>query len=181
MGSVNRGIQLLTKIIMQRLFDNKYNSEGSCLTKNEKQSKSEQGFSLVEVVFAMTILLIVMLGVFFTFTYAISFNAGNNSRSEALAVLQQEVENLRSAKFTPAITNTLLIGGERLPKLVTLPNGDRFIVNLKVDDDPFTAGIQIDDKKTIKEITLKVSLDRPTPGWQTAVPAEVILQRVRSN
>lgn len=146
-----------------------------------ERTREQSGFSLVEVVFAMVILLIALLGVFFTITYAVNYNAGNNSRSQALAVLQQEVEKMRSAKFTPQITDATLVGGSRLPRTVTLPNGNRFVVNITVDDDPDTAGTQIDTAATIKEVTVTVTLDRPTPGWQTSVPATVVLQRVRSN
>ena len=145
-------------------------------------TRTEQsGFSLVEVVFALVILLVALLGVFFTFTYAINYNAGNNSRSQALAVLQQEVEVMRSAKFTPQVTDSALVGGTRLPKRVTLSNGNVFLVKVKIDDDPFTNGLQIDATTTMKEIYVTVTLDRPTPGWQTAVPASVVLQRVRAN
>ena len=52
----------------------------------------EAGFSLIEVAVAMVVVLIALLGVFFTLTYAITYNAGNNSRAQALAVLQEEVE-----------------------------------------------------------------------------------------
>lgn len=142
---------------------------------------SSGGFSLIEVIIAMTILMVVLLGVFGSFTYAVNYNAGNNSRSQALAVLQQEVELLRSAKFTPQITDTNLLGGEQAPRPVSSADGNRFLVTIKVDDDPFTDGIQIDTTKTLKEVTLTVTLENPTPGWQTAVPATVILRRVRAN
>lgn len=131
----------------------------------------EKGFSLVEVVVAMTILLIVLLGVFATFTYAVNYNAGNNARSQALAVLQQEVELMRSAKFTPTITDPTLKAEIKLPKPAESADGNKFIVQIQV----------VDISSTIKEITVTVTLDRPTPGWQTSVPATVILRRVRSN
>ena len=145
------------------------------------KQQNENGFSLVEVIIAMVILMIVLLGVYTTFTYAVSYNAGNKSRSEALAVLQQEVEQLRSKKFTPQNTDTDLWGGTKSPKIVTLTNGHRFIVQVQVDDDPSTPNIQTDSTKTIKEITVTVTLDNPTPGWQTAVPATVVLRRARAN
>jgi prepilin-type N-terminal cleavage/methylation domain-containing protein len=139
------------------------------------------GFSLIEVIIAMVILMIVLLGVFVTFTYAVNYNAGNNSRSQALAVLQQEIELLRSAKFTPTITDAALIGGKKDARIVSSADRNRFRVEITVDDDPFEGDVQIDDTKTLKEITLTVTLENPTPGWQTAVPATVILRRVRAN
>ena len=145
-------------------------------------TSSQKGFSLVEVCVAMVIILVALLGVFFTFTYAITYNAGNNSRAQALAVLQEEVEKLRSYKFTPTVTDTQLQGGAKTPFQVVSPNGGTFSVTIIVDNDPFTAGVQDETTPTsMKEIEVRVKLDRPSPGWQAAVPATVFLRRVRSN
>jgi prepilin-type N-terminal cleavage/methylation domain-containing protein len=154
----------------------------------------EAGFSLVEVSIAMLIILIALLGVFATFTYAISYNAGNNSRVQAIAVLQREVELLRSAKFTPTVTDAFtpgvpddgrrdIRGGEKPSRNTTSADGNRYVVETKIDNDPLTDGIQSTNESTstIKEITVTVRLDSPTPGWQTSVPATVVLRRVRAN
>ena len=142
----------------------------------------ENGFSLVEVCVAMVIILVALLGVFFTFTYAITYNAGNNSRAQALAVLQEEVEKLRSYKFTPSVTDSQLQGGSHTPVIVESPNGGTFSVTVIVDNDPFTAGVQDETTPTsMKEIEVRVKLEHPSPGWQAAVPATVFLRRVRSN
>lgn len=142
----------------------------------------QKGFSLVEVTIAMVIFLIALLGVFVTFTYAINYNAGNNSRAQALAVLQQEVELLRTAKFTSGSTDASLSGGIKTRRIVTAADGGRFRVDITVDDDPNTKNVvETDPTKTIKEITLIVALDSPTPGWQTSLPAIVVLRRVRGN
>lgn len=147
--------------------------------------RAEKGFSLVEVTISMVILMIVLLGVFVTFTYAINFNAGNNSRSQALAVLQQQVEQMRSAKFTPEITDPLLVGGTRATQIVTSADGGRYKVNVSVDNDlsATATGIQSTNEATtsLKEVSVTVALDSPTPGWQTSLPATVILRRVKAN
>jgi prepilin-type N-terminal cleavage/methylation domain-containing protein len=145
------------------------------------KTKNEHGFSLVEVIIAMIILLVALLGVFLTFTYAVNYNAGNNSRSQALSILQQEVELLRSAKFTPGVTDATLAGGTKTPKIITSADGSRFRVAITVDDDPFASGVQVNTTKTLKEISITVTSESPTPGWQTAIPATVFLRRVRSN
>jgi prepilin-type N-terminal cleavage/methylation domain-containing protein len=145
------------------------------------QTSKDGGFTLIEVIIAMVILMIVLLGVFVSFTYAVNYNAGNNSRAQALSVLQQEIELLRSAKFTPSITDANLLGGVKATRIVSSADGNRFRVQITVDDDPFAGGVQIDTTKTLKEITLTITLEKPTPGWQTAVPARVILRRVRAN
>ncbi len=146
-----------------------------------KCQENEGGFTLVEVVIALVIFLIAVMGVFATFAYAINYNSGNSSRTRALVILQQEVENLRSAKFTPTITESSLEGGTHPNKTVSTSDGYAYVVSKVVDDDPFTNGTQKDNSKTIKEITITVTLASPTPGWQTAVPVTVIMRRVRAN
>ena len=143
----------------------------------------EQGFSLIEVTIALVILLVALLGVFVTFAYAVNYNSGNNSRAQALAVLRQQVELLRSAKFTPEITDANLIGGTRAEELITAADGSRFRVALAVDNDLATSGIQSTSESTttIKEITLLVTPAGSNQGWQASLPATVILRRVRAN
>jgi len=149
---------------------------------NEKRRR-ETGFSLVEVTIAMIVLMIVLLGVFVTFTYAINYNAGNNSRAQALAVLQQQVEQIRSAKFTPEVTDADLYGGKRATRIVPSGDGGSYKVDIWVDNDLVTNGIQSTNETTttLKEVTVTVALDSPTPGWQTSLPATIILRRVKAN
>lgn len=150
--------------------------------KDEKR-RAERGFSLVEVTISMIILMIVLLGVFVTFTYAINYNAGNNSRAQALAVLQQQVEQMRSAKFTPEITDPLLTGGTKATQIVTSADGGSYRIDISVDNDLVTNDVQSTNESTtsLKEVTVTVALDSPTPGWQTSLPATVILHRVKAN
>ena len=149
----------------------------------KKGNKNEAGFSLIEVVSSMVILLIVLLGVFITFTYSINYNAGNSSRSQALSVLQREVEIMRSKKFTPDFTDPDLYGGVKPDRSRVYLDGNKFIISSSIDNNPSTPAIDADEsvKPSIKQIKITVALDRPTPGWQTAIPASVILQRVRGN
>ena len=150
-----------------------------------RKKNGEAGFSLIEVVCALVILLIALLGVFVTFTYSINYNAGNSSRSQALALLQREVEQLRSKKFTsaPDGTDPALYGGVKPDRQETSLNGNKFKVSVSIDNNPLTAAIDANEavKPTIKQIRVTVTLASPTPGWQTSLPATVILQRVRGN
>lgn len=143
----------------------------------------QKGFSLIEVTIAMVIFLVALLGVFVTFTYAINYNAGNNSRAQALAILQREVELLRAAKFTSGGTDASLSGGVKTQRIVSAADGGKYRVDVTIDDDPSSAapGVQTDPNKTIKEIKVTVRLDNPTPGWQTSLPSVVYLSRVRGN
>lgn len=176
---------------MNKVEENFRDSSGEAL--------GQRGFTLIEVTIAMIIFLVALLGVFVTFTYAINYNNGNSSRAQALAVLQREVEVFRSAKFTPNVTDNFtsinpddgrrdLTGGKKPTRIVTSADGKRFRVEVVVDDDPFTSNPpdnpQVDTTNkivTMKEISITVTLDNPTPGWQTSIPATIILRRVRAN
>lgn len=74
------------------------------------REKKEDGFTLVEVIIALVILMISVMGIFAVFTYATVYNTGNSMRSQALSTLQKEVEMIRSAKFTPTITDNYTPG-----------------------------------------------------------------------
>ena|SRR5436190_17027359 len=143
----------------------------------------QAGFSLIEVACALVIILVALLGVVFSFTYVITYNAGNNARSQALAALQQEVEVLRAKKFTPSIVENDLKGGVHIPPPVTSAAGNVFNLQVTVDNDPFTAGVQSTEPSTttLKEITVTATLSSPSPGWQLAIPAVVVFRRTRGN
>ena len=155
-------------------------------------SSREAGFSLIEVVIALLIIMVGLLSVAAVFTFVINQNAGNKSRAQALAILQLEAETIRAAKFNGSTTDTTLEGGTQAQRLVTAENGNSFLVDIEVDNDPTVADLQ-DESYTclspqgdaiecsLKEITITVSFAAPTPGWQTAVPAVLRLRRVRGN
>lgn len=146
-----------------------------------KNRKNESGFSLVEMIIALVVLLVAVLGIFATFTFATIYNGGNSRRSQALSVLQKESELLRSAKFTPTIMDTSLAGGTKTPRLVTAVDGFSYLVEIEVDDNPFTTGVQTDNTRTLKEITLRVTPQNVTGSWVIAYPTTAIIRRVRAN
>jgi prepilin-type N-terminal cleavage/methylation domain-containing protein len=146
-----------------------------------KKNTRQDGFSLIEVCIAMVVFLIAILGVFVSFVYAVNYNSGNSSRAQALALLQQKVEQMRSATFVPTATDSALVGGTKASEPVTGADGHKYRFQVVVDDDPFAPGINIDPTSRFKEISVTVTLEAPTPGWQSSVPATVILRRVRGN
>jgi prepilin-type N-terminal cleavage/methylation domain-containing protein len=145
-----------------------------------KSKKNESGFSLIEMIIALAILLIAVLGIFATFTFATIYNSGNNRRSQALSLIQRESELLRSYKFTPTFPDPKLTGGIKTPRTETI-DGFTYQVKIKIDDDPFTPEIQIDGSKNLKEITLEVIPQNVRENWVVAVPTTVIIRRVRAN
>lgn len=141
----------------------------------------------------MLVIMIAFLGVFATFTYAIQYNAGNKSRSQALAVLQQEAETIRAAKYTSTgVPDAILVGGVKATRIVNHLNGRSFAVDISVDNDPSVTGVQGESHIclspqgaaipcTIKEIEIEVTMARNNPGWQYSVPVRILLRRVRGN
>jgi type II secretory pathway pseudopilin PulG len=150
---------------------------------------SEAGFSLIEAAIALVIIMIALLGVAWSISYAITYNAGNNNRAKTLAVLQREVERLRSAKFTPSLTDNVLLGcdvGAACSTSTVTSDNLSFLITKTIDNDPATPAIDdeadvLSANTSFKEIKVSATLANPSPGWQTAVPAEVVLRRVKSN
>jgi prepilin-type N-terminal cleavage/methylation domain-containing protein len=161
--------------------ENKMKAVKSEITLNKRDSSKEQGFTLLETVIAMVILTVSLLSVVTIFTSSVNFNSGNTVRTQALAILQQEVEVLRSAKFTPQITDATLSGGTKPLVNRTSANNTVFQIQVIVDDDPFTDLVQTDPTKTLKEITIIATPINARENWVSAVPTRVVLRRVRAN
>jgi len=151
------------------------------MTDERAKNKKESGFSLIEVTIAMMVLLVGLLGVTLSYTWAVRFNAGNNLRMQSLAILQQETEQFRSAKFTSVVTDSVLLGGVKSAKTMTTADGNKFTIETTVDDDPFSSGVQANQSKTLKDITITVTGENQVQTWITAIPATVTLRRVRGN
>ena len=160
----------------------------------QNREGNSSGFTLLEVVIALIILMVAVLGVFAACAYATKWNSGNSQRSQSLSVFQREVELLRSAKFTPAVVdNTIntpdngkrdITGGVKADRVVTAADGQTYLVHTEVDDDPFTAGIQVNvvpTAPTLKEISLTVTPQGADGKWITASKATIIMRRVRAN
>jgi type II secretory pathway pseudopilin PulG len=62
--------------------------------------RGEGGFTILETVIALFVMLIVGLGAVSFFLYSTNFNAGASDRARALAIAQQKIEALRAADYT---------------------------------------------------------------------------------
>ena len=161
-------------------------------------TKRESGFTIIEAVIALVILMVVVTGVFAAFTYAATLNTGNSRRSQALSVLQKEVELLRSAKFvhqgsggadsyTPTDCSdprrNLIGTADGVPRTMHCPaiDGMTYTIETEIDDDPFTDGQQIDATMHLKEIRVTVTQPAREGSWETAYVTRAIFRRVRSN
>lgn len=64
--------------------------------------EGERGFTLLETMIALVILLVVCVGIMGLFFYSMRNNLGASDRELSLAVAQQRMEQLRSLTFTDA-------------------------------------------------------------------------------
>ena len=135
-------------------------------SKRHRAAASERGFTLIETSIAMVIMMVAGLGMASLFVYSISNNSGGNDRAVAISVAQQQIEQLRSAKFTDAILNVTSATAAD-----TVSNGRTYRVTRTV------AGSNNDanGNPTLKTITIRV--DPTSPGW-AGLPA--ILRTSRS-
>src|SRR6188768_339013 len=85
--------------------------------RSESPHGRECGFTLVEVIIAAGIMIILCIGTLSVFTHAVKVNTGNNLRSQAQSVLQQEVEYYRSLKFVPGAQTTADLTNHRLAEI----------------------------------------------------------------
>lgn len=177
-------------------------------SQNLTGQESQYGFTLIEMIIALIILLIAVLGVFAAITYATKYNHGNSQRSQALAVMQREVELLRSAKFTPTVVSNVttptptcatadngsrdITGGVKAVQLRCGIDGTMYLVETTIDDDPAVPDTQVypgpSPAALIKEIRILVTPVSPEgqtrPGqatWVTGNPVFVVIRRVRAN
>jgi len=66
----------------------------------KRNSRQQQGFTLLEASIAMVILMIVVLGIASLFTYAIRANGSADDRELSMALAQKRLEWLRTIPFT---------------------------------------------------------------------------------
>jgi hypothetical protein len=99
--------------------------------------------------------------------YATNYNSGAADRVQAMAVGQQRLEQFRSVRFTSTFTDSLLTGGTRTTETFVAPDrlntdgsvtpGRRYNIDVTVDDDPATAGIQVNAASNVKEIVMIIT------------------------
>jgi len=149
-----------------------------------KKHVTAAGFSLVEVIIAGIVMIILCIGTMTVFTHAVKINRGNNLRSQAQTVLQQEAEFYRSLKFIPIGSDTQLNGGTYdNVRTRTTPDGRAFYVSVTIDNDPYAAGLQTGSESNckFKEIKITTVPVAPESGWLSDLNTTITLQRVRTN
>ena len=67
--------------------------------------KNERGFTLVETTISMVVMMVAGLAVSSLFVFSTQNNVGGNERALAMAVAQQQMEQLRSVSFESTLLN----------------------------------------------------------------------------
>ena len=123
--------------------------------RNAKRAKGQRGFTLVETSISMVVMMIAGLAVSSLFVYSLQNNVGGGERALAMAVGQQQLEQLRSVTYEDA---TLAVG--TVTSSVT--NGERGYtvtrtITEELNDD--------NSSKQLKKITIVVTPTDGAPAW----------------
>jgi type II secretory pathway pseudopilin PulG len=156
-----------------------------------RSASKRNGFTLVEVMVAGSIMIILCVGLLAVFSHTVTINAGNNLRAQAQSVLQKEIEYYRSLRFVPAGSDAALNGGT-YPNIreqaaadcpVTQPDGCKFLISVEIDNDPSTLAIDTGSESTCKFKQIKVTAVPKVArtGWLANLQTNITIQRVRAN
>ena len=132
---------------------------------NDKQG--ERGFTLIETSISMVVMMIAGLAVSSLFVFSLQNNVGGGDRALAMAVAQQQLEQLRSVAYDDTTlsvgttTSTVTSGGRDYSVVKTIA--------LETNDDT--------SSKALKKITLVVT---PLDGAKAWTRTSVTLATLRS-
>jgi len=146
---------------------------------SKRERSGELGFTMIETMIALVVMMIVGLGAASLFFFAAQNNMGANDRELAMAVAQKRMEWLRSI---PLNTNTMSTayaypdGGLAATQAsgvveTTVSAGRTYQVTTiisDVDTDADTAAASAAMPATVKIITVKVQPTGSGPGWSQA-------------
>jgi len=136
-------------------------------TPTTETDKGQRGFTLIEMSIAMVVMMVAALACASLFVFSMQNNVGGSDRALAMAVAQQQLEEIRSVSFDDA---TLTVGTTS----ATVRNGERdYTVQRDVADETNTDN----SPKQLRRITITVTPQSGSPNW-TRTP--VVLVTLRS-
>ena len=128
-------------------------------TPKHKLTKGERGFTLIETTIASLVMLVGALACSSLFVFSLQNNVGGSERALAMAVAQQQLEQIRSVRYE----DSTLIAGTTSS---TVTNGERnYTVQRTVVDETNSDG----KAKNLKRITITVTPQTGEPWMRTAV------------
>jgi Tfp pilus assembly protein PilV len=135
-------------------------------TPNSKnKTKGQRGFTIVETTIASLVMLVGALGVSSLFLFSTQNNIGGSERALAMAVAQQQLEQIRSVTFEDT---TLNVG----TTTATVTNGGRpYTVQRVIANETQPDGTA----KQLRKITIRVT-PQSAPNW-ISTPVELVTMR----
>src|ERR1041384_4600218 len=129
-------------------------------TQTPKIKKGQQGFTLMETSIAMVVMMVGALGIASLFVFSTQNNVGGSERALAMAVAQQQLEQIRSVSYEDT---TLNVG----TTTATVRNAEQnYTVERTVAQETNPNGTP----KQLKKITIRVTPQVGGPNWlNTAV------------
>ena len=129
--------------------------------------KNERGFTLVETAISMVVMMIAGLAVSSLFVFSTQNNVGGNERALAMAVAQQQMEQLRSLSFD----STSLNAGTTT---TTVTTSDRDYTVVKAITDEVNPNNSV---KQLRRITITVTPQGGARGNWTRTPVTLVALR----
>jgi prepilin-type N-terminal cleavage/methylation domain-containing protein len=138
---------------------------------NKQQSHGHQGFTLVEIMIALLVFMVVMLGVAGGLIQALRSNSGNVVRAEALRLAEEELNRLQVERFSVFGTSAALTAAAWPPDPTTIQD---VLVNIRGGVMTFERLSQVTDLVTaavaLKRIDVVVGWDDPGTGGAVLAP-----------
>jgi len=135
-------------------------------TKNSHKKNNESGFTLVETTISLVVMMVGSLAISSLFLFSTQNNIGGGERALAMAVAQQQLEQIRSVTYEDV---TLNIGTTS----TTVTNGSRsYAVETVVANETNTDN----SNKNLRRITITVTPQTAGPAWMRT-PVVLVSQR----
>lgn len=128
--------------------------------------QNQRGFTLLEITFALLLLMFVSLGAIGMFIHAVKYNTGADDRAIAIAIAEEKMEEIRGLPFNDALLAETAAGGVLYDPDPTVRVGRSFSVRR----------IVVDESATLKKITVRVTPQGANGQW-AKTPVEVVTRR----
>lgn len=145
----------------------------------DSAATNDAGFTLLESTIALLLMMVVALGSASLFSFSIYNNSGGSDRATSMAIAQQAIESLRSAKFNSTTTDAVLTGGTTT-QVGVIRDGRSFNVTRIIDDNPATAAVDVSATTNLKTITVIVVPRSIGQGWALGAGGTITLVTQRS-
>lgn len=152
-------------------------------------ARGERGFTLIETAIALVIMLVLALGAAALFAFSVYNNSGGDDRAQTLALVQQELESLRHAKFSLSGTDAILAAGNRVkivrhggqnPQDAQDPTARPYRIVTTIDDNPATQSLDVNSLSTLKSITVTVTPLGSGQTWAIGNAGAVTVMTLRA-